>query len=145
MTIKITDGRPMAADESKPVTLDDAEALGAFGLASWWADRTSWPMQDGTASDELAELACMSALARWVTRWQPIHIHRAVLAGAKPEAAAAALGGTIDEAFRFWHSWATGQRELVIGGKPGVTAKDYETVAGVFAAAGVTVPGLEAR
>jgi hypothetical protein len=51
-------------------------------------------MKDGTASDELAELACMSALARWLTRWQPIHIHRAILAGAKPEAVAAALGGS---------------------------------------------------
>jgi hypothetical protein len=96
-------------------------------------------------SDELAELACMSALMRWLTRWQPIQIHRAVLVGAGPEAVAAALGGSIDEAFGRWHPWAARQRESVVCGKPGVTAEDYDTVARVFATAGVAVPGEEPR
>ena len=118
MESKITDDGPMAADGSKPVTLDEAEALGAFELASRWADRLSWPTSDRSASDELAELACMSALARW----QPIH--RAVLVGAEPAAVAAALGGSVAEAFRCWHRWAAGQRDVLIGGRPGVTAGD---------------------
>jgi hypothetical protein len=33
-----------------------------------------------TASEALAELAYMSALARWLYRWQPSAIHKAVLA-----------------------------------------------------------------
>ena len=52
----------------------------------------------------------MSALARWVARWQPINIHRAVLSGAEPEAVAAAFGGSVAEAFACWHEWANEQR-----------------------------------
>jgi hypothetical protein len=87
----------------------------------------------------------MSALTRWLNRWQPIYIHRAVLVGAEPEAVAVALGGSIAEAFRRWHRWAAGQRDVVICGERGVTATDYETVMRVFAAAGVTVPSEEPR
>jgi hypothetical protein len=36
----------------------------------------------------------MSALAMWLTRWQPIAIHGAMLAGAKPEAGALAPDST---------------------------------------------------
>ena len=136
MESKITVGRP-AADESKPVKCNEAENLGGYTLAAWWSDRTLWPMPgEEDASDELAELACMSALARWLSRWRPIPIHRAVLAGAEPEAIAAAFGGSIAEAFGCWHEWATEQRDY---GRPGVTDEEYDAVARVFAAAGVTV------
>jgi len=115
-------------------------------LASRWADRLSWPTPPNrSASDDLAELACISALARWLIRWQPIQLHRAVLAGARLEAIVAALGGSIDDAFRLWHPWAVQQRESVICGKPGVAAEAFETVARAFAAAGVSVPGKEPR
>jgi len=72
-------------------------------------------------------------------------LHRAVLAGAGLEAVAAALGGSVDEAFRLWHSWAAQQREAVICGRPGVTAEEFETVSHAFAVAGVSVPGEEPR
>ena len=39
----------------------------------------------------------MSALAEWLTRWQPIAIHSAVLAGARIEAVAGALGSLVPE------------------------------------------------
>ena len=74
----------------RPVTFRAAENLGAFELAELWSDRTAWPVVERTAYDELAELACMSALAKWLTRWQPIAIHGAVLAGARMEAIAGA-------------------------------------------------------
>ncbi len=140
MTIKINDGHPAAADGRKAVTFDEAEAVSAFDLARLWADRLAWPM-NGTACDELAELACMSVLARWLTRWQPIQIHRAILKGAEPAAVAAALGGSIADAFGCWHSWALRQRDSVICGRPGVTPEEYETVTAVFATAGVTARG----
>ncbi len=96
-------------------------------------------MLDRTASDELAELAYMSALAGWLARWQPIQIHRAILAGAEPGAVAAALGESIADAFGHWHLWVARQRESVVCGRPGVTTEEYETVADAFAAAGVNV------
>jgi hypothetical protein len=146
MEQKIDDRRRFtSAGSSKVVTFNAAEDLGAFELARQWADRLSWPVLDRPAAGGLAELAYMSALACWLARWQPIHIHRAVLAGAEPEEVAAALGGSIHEAFGRWHSWAAGQRDVLVCGEPGVTAEDYEAVARVFSAAGITVPGEEPR
>jgi hypothetical protein len=116
MKHKIDDANFTSAGSSKAVTFNEAEELGAFELARQWTDRMSWPGLDCSAADELAELACMPALACWLTRWQPIHIRRAVLVSAGPEAVAAALGGSVAGAFRCWHEWATGQREIVIVG-----------------------------
>jgi hypothetical protein len=66
---------------SRPVTFTAAEDLNPFELAELWADRMAWPVEGRTPYDELAELAVMSALARWLQRWQPIAIHSAMLAG----------------------------------------------------------------
>ncbi len=118
----------------RPITFNAAENLGAFQLAELWADRTAWPITERTAYDELAELACMSALAKWLTRWQPIAIHSAVLAGARMEAIAAALGNSLEVAFDRWHEWASRQREFIFNGEPGITEDEYEAVARRFAA-----------
>ena len=79
----------------------------------------------------------MSALGKWLRLWQPIAIHSAMLAGARPEAVAGALGNSLQVAFERWHEWALRQRDFVIGGQPGMTAEEYETVARRFAALGV--------
>jgi hypothetical protein len=146
MATKINNSADAATRGDKPVTFKEAEDLGAFELALRWADRLSWPMPlNRSASDDLAELACMSALTRRLIRWQPIQLHRAVLAGAALEAAAAALGGSVEDAFRLWHSWAVQQRESVICSGPGVTVEEFETVARAFSIAGVGAPGEEPR
>lgn len=79
----------------------------------------------------------MAALAGWLTRWQPIAIHGAMLAGARPEAVAGALGSSPEEAYRRWREWALRQRNFIIGGKLGITEEAYEEVAGRFALAGI--------
>jgi hypothetical protein len=122
---------------SRPVTFRAAENLGAFELAQLWADRTAWPVDERTQYDELSELAVMSALGKWLRLWQPIAIHSAMLAGARPEAVAGALGNSLQAAFDRWHEWAVRQRDFVIGCKPGITAEEYETVTRRFAALGV--------
>jgi hypothetical protein len=96
--------RPKAPE--RPITFRAAEDLGAFELAQPWADRTAWPISERRAYDELAELATMSALAKWLTRWQPIAIHSAVLADARMECIAGALGNSLQVAFDRWHEWA---------------------------------------
>ncbi len=121
----------------RPITFKAAEDLGAFQLAELWADRTAWPISERTAYDELAELATMSALAKWLTRWQPIAIHGAMLAGAKPEAVAGALGNSLQVAFDRWHEWAARQRDFIIDDKPGITEGEYEAVARRFAGLGI--------
>jgi hypothetical protein len=122
---------------SRPITFRAAEDLGPFELAQLWADRTAWPLNERTQYDELSELAVMSALSKGLRRWQPIAIHSAMLAGARPEAVAGALGNSLQVAFDRWHEWAISQRDLIVGGKPGITAEEYDTVARRFAAVGV--------
>ena len=62
----------------------------------------------------------MSALGKWLTRWQPIAIHSAVLAGARMEAIAGALGNSLQVAFDRWHERASSQRDFISTAKPGV-------------------------
>jgi len=121
----------------RPITFRAAEDLGAFDLAQLWADRTAWPLSERTAYDELAELACLSALATWLTRWQPIAIHSAVLAGARMEAVAGAFGNSLQVAFEHWHGWASQQHDFIVNGKPDITEDEYEAVARRFTAAGI--------
>lgn len=126
----------------RPVTFRAAEDLGAFELAQLWADRTAWPINERTAYDELAELATMSALAKWLTRWQPMAIHSAVLAGARMEAVAGALGYSLQAAFDRWHEWATKQRDFIVNGKPGISEDEYQTVARRFTCAEIVTEAL---
>lgn len=120
----------------RPITFNAAENLSPFDLAELWADRMAWPTER-TAYDELAELACMSALATWLTRWQPIAIHGAMLAGAKPEAVAGALGSSLQVVYERWHEWASRLREFVSDGRLGITEDEYDAVARQFAAVGI--------
>jgi len=122
---------------SRPITFRAAENLGAFELAQLWADRTAWPTDERTQYDELSELAVMSALGKWLRRWQPIAIHSAMLADARPEAIQSALGNSLQVAFDRWHEWALRRRDFVVADKPGISAEDYEAVACRFATFGV--------
>jgi Aspartyl protease len=92
-----------------------------------------------TQYDELAELACMSALATWLRRWQPVAIQGAMLAGGRPETVAGAPGNSLQMAFDRWHEWASRQREFIFDGRPGITDDEYDMVAERFAAVGLTV------
>jgi hypothetical protein len=124
--------RPASDVPERPITFNAAQDLGAFELAELWADRSAWPIGDRTVYDELAELACMAALGRWLTRWLPIAIHSAMKAGAEPAVVARACGLDVDAVFQQWNEWAVVQRDFIIGGKPGITADDYETVESAF-------------
>jgi hypothetical protein len=126
--------RERSGTPERPIAFNAAEDLGAFELAQLWADRTAWPLSDRTAYDELAELAVMSAPAKWLIRWQPIAIHSAVLAGARMEAIAGALGNSLQVAFDRWHEWATRQRDFIVDGKAGIMEDEYEAVVRRFAA-----------
>lgn len=124
----------------RPITFTDAERQGAYALATQWVD-TSLPLlpEERAAGDELAELATMSALRSWLERWQPIHIHRALLLGASVAQVQAALGAADAEAVRQrWETWAQRQRALYESaaeqGHPsiGVSHAEYDRVAAVF-------------
>ena len=58
----------------------------------------------------------------------------------RPEAVAGALGSSLEVAFDRWHEWALRQHVFIIDGKPGITDREYETVACRFAAVGIELP-----
>jgi hypothetical protein len=128
--------RKRSAPPPRPITFRAAEDLNLFELAELWADRMAWPVDERTQYDELAEIAVMSALGKWLQCWQPIAIHSAMRAGARPEAVAGALGTSLEATFQRWQEWAIQQRDLIIGSKLGITQDEYEAVAQRFAAAG---------
>ena len=66
----------------------------------------------------LDELALMTVLAEWLTRWQPISMHRALLAGATPDQVAEAAGTSVRGVYELWKQWADGQRHSLMAGRP---------------------------
>jgi hypothetical protein len=124
--------RPESDVPERPITFNAAQDLGAFELAELWADRSAWPVLVRTVYDELAELACMAALGRWLTRWLPIAIHSAMKAGAEPAAVARACGLDVEATFQRWDEWATVQRDFILKGRPGISVEDYDTVRSAF-------------
>jgi hypothetical protein len=78
----------------------------------------------------------MTASAEWLTRWQPISMHRALLAGATPDQVAEAAGTSVRGMYEQWKQWADGRkRRSLIAGRPGVTQEAYETIQARFVAA----------
>lgn len=134
---RATDDRP-----PRPITIKAAERLGAFKLARLWADPNAWQLDDRTAHDELAELAVMSALGKLLHDWQPIAIHGAMRAGARPEAVASAVGSDVQDTYQQWREWAEHQRDLVYdGGKLGLSPEEYDSIERRFVVAGACVAG----
>ena len=44
-----------------------------------------------------------------------------------------ALGSSLMVAYARWHEWAVRQRDLITKGRQGITAEEFDTVAGQFA------------
>lgn len=103
-----------------------------FELAKRWADRTHWPVDQGSQS-AVEELAVMSALGQWLRQWVPGTMHRALLNGADVEQVANATGFNSAGVLVEWTRWALQQRELYEQTPPGerrvgLTLDEYERV-----------------
>jgi hypothetical protein len=70
----------------------------------------------------------MTVSAEWLTRWQPISMHRALLAGATPVQLAEAAGMSVRGIYEQWQQWADGQRHSLIADRPGVTQEASEEI-----------------
>lgn len=109
-------------------TFDEAKQESAYNLARQWLDLT-FRFEDLSAASELDEVAVMAALASWLTRWLPIHIHRSLIAGASIEEVAAAAGIEFSEVTRRWREWSDGQRQLQLTNRGTVDLSDeYDRV-----------------
>ena len=122
------------------LTRRQAELLSPHAVIERWRHHEPAALHEHEPEHHLEELALMTASAGWLTRWQPISMHQAIVAGASPHQVAEAAGASVQDVFERWERWADGQRGLILAGRPSVSAEAYEIVRSRFAAAGVIGP-----
>jgi hypothetical protein len=124
-------GRQMAG-ASPPLTFAEAEQHNAYALLIELHEHAMTFDAEGRRPDNprhhLAELALSSAVLSWWSRWQPISIHRALIAGASLTDVAAAAGTTEAEAYERWSEWATRQEQTIINGQRGVAPAEVAAI-----------------
>ena len=81
-----------------------------YEVVDRWLHREPAFLHEYEAEHHLEELALMTVAAEWLTRWQPISMHRALLAGATPDQVADAAGTSVQAMYEQWKQWADGQR-----------------------------------
>ena len=74
-----------------------------------WLHREPAFLHEHEPEHHLEELALMTVAAEWLTRWQPISMHRALLAGATPEQVADAAGTSVSGVYEQWQQWTDEQ------------------------------------
>lgn len=121
------------ATEARILTWQEADLLPPCDVIDRWRNHESAALHEGEPEHHLEELALMTVAAEWLTRWQPISIHRAILAGATPAQVSEAVGMSVRDAYERWQRWAEVQRHSVIGGRPATTEEAYATVLARFA------------
>ncbi len=133
-------GRGLAADRPPaPVTFEEAEAINPFDLLTDLHDHAMALRLDGKPPTfHLTELALSAAVVAWWSRWQPISMHRAFLAGASLGEVAAAAGATETEVYGRWSDWAERQSNTVIARRAGVDANELAAIRGRLAGASGT-------
>jgi hypothetical protein len=111
-----------------PVLLVDAEKLNPYRLLVDLHDHALGRSSSSHREEVLAELALAAAVVEWWSRWQPLTIHAAFLAGAGSAEVAAATGLDREEAVSRWREWAEAQTRLIIAGRPGVDVDEIRTI-----------------
>ena len=118
-----------APGQRPPVTFTEAEAHNPFALLTELHDHAmALRLHEKPPTFHLTELALSAAVVAWWSRWQPISMHRAFLAGASLGEVAAAVGTTEDEVYRQWEAWAEQQSKLVIAGRRGVEPNEAAAI-----------------
>jgi hypothetical protein len=111
------------------LTFAEAESHNAYGLLTELYEHTMTDDLQGQPPEyHLTELSLMAAVVAWWSRWQPITMHRALVAGAGLADVAIAAGTTEAEAYHRWSAWADVQSKLVIAGRTGVDAADVAAI-----------------
>jgi hypothetical protein len=110
------------------VTRRQADRLSVYDVVGRWLHREPAFLHEHEPEHHLEELALMTVSAEWLTCWQPISMHRALLAGATPDQVAEAAGMSVRGVHEQCKQWADGQRHSLIAGRPGVTQEVCETI-----------------
>ncbi len=118
-----------APGQRPPVMFTEAETHNPFALLTELHDHAmALRLEEKPPTFHLTELALSAAVVAWWSRWQPISMHRAFVAGASLAEVAAAVGTAEAEAYETWSAWAERQAQLVIAGRPGVDASEVAAV-----------------
>jgi len=123
------------ASGTRVLTWQQADALMPYDVIDRWREHEPAALHENEPEHNLEELALMTVAAEWLTRWQPIAMHRAILAGAAPEPVSEAAGMSVRDVYERWQKWADAQRQFFIGGRPGLSEEAYATVLTRFAEA----------
>src|SRR2546430_6194092 len=104
--------REMEAGEVQPVpgrpplTFAEAEQRNPFALLGELRDHAmALRVDEKPAEFHLTELALAAAVVAWWTRWQPIAMHRALVAGARLGGVARAAGVAEGAGDWGWNQW----------------------------------------
>jgi hypothetical protein len=73
---------PSQTDEARILTWRQADQLSPYDAFDLWRKLAPAALHENEPEHHLEDLALMTVAAQWLTRWQPIAIHRAILAGA---------------------------------------------------------------
>lgn len=125
----------MTADDARVLTLKQADSLKPYDAFDRWRRHEPAALHKDEPEHHLEDLALMAVSARWLTRWQPIAMHAALLAGATPAQVAEAAGLSVRDVYERWQEWADLQRRFTIGDRLGVSEVAYATVLTRFAEA----------
>ena len=77
------------------LTRRQTDVLPVYDVVGRWLHREPAFLHQTEPAHRLEEPALMTVAAEWLTRWQPISMHRALLAGASPEQVAEAAGTSV--------------------------------------------------
>jgi hypothetical protein len=80
---QVTSSTATQTSTERVLTRRQADLLPVYEVVGRWLQRE--PAFQHEPEHHLEELALMTASAEWLTRWQPISMHRALLAGATPD------------------------------------------------------------
>ena len=107
---QVTSSTATQTSTERVLTRRQADLLPVYEVVGRWLQRE--PAFQHEPEHHLEELALMTASAEWLTRWQPISMHRALLAGATPDQVAEAAGTSVRRMYEQWKQWADGQAPL---------------------------------
>jgi hypothetical protein len=120
---------PSNTDEARVLTWQQADLMNPYDVVERWRTLPPATLYRDEPEYHLEKLALMAVAARWLTCWQPISVHAAILAGATPAQVCEAAGGSVRGVFDEWERWVEGQRNLMLGERQvGVSEEEYVRV-----------------
>jgi hypothetical protein len=123
------------AASTRVLTWLQADRLSPHDVIDRWCHHEPAALHADEPEHHPRELALMTVAAEWLTCWQPISAHRAILAGATPLQVSEAAGASVRDVYERWQKWADTGRGLIINGRPSISEEAYATVLASFSAA----------